>query len=182
MIRKRRVQGTTNYRKRIALLKGGLLRIVVRKSNRGITMQVCEYSENGDKVLASANSKELKGMGWPSRGNTPTAYLTGMLLAHNASKVKDREMVLDIGLQKPTKASVLFAAAKGAIDSGLKVRSGIEFDEKRITGEHIINYAKSMKQGEGSEHQFSSYRKDNVDIERMNVLFNKVKDSIREGK
>ncbi len=59
-------------------------RVVVRKSNRGISMQVVEYDRSGDKIIASSNSKELKGMGWEPRCNIPTAYLTGMLLGKQA--------------------------------------------------------------------------------------------------
>ena len=77
MVRRRRRTATTNYPKRIRELKGGMPRLVVRKSNRGVLLQVVNYEENGDKVVASATSKELKKMGWEPRCNIPTAYLTG---------------------------------------------------------------------------------------------------------
>ncbi len=140
-------------------------------------MQICEYSEAGDKVITTANSNELKKMGWPARSNTPTAYLTGVLLAHKSANAKGKEMVLDIGLNKPTKASTLFAAAKGAIDAGLKIRANIQFDEKRINGEHISENANKLTKG--NEQQFASYKKNNVDLTKINELFNKVKGSIK---
>ncbi len=94
-------------------------RLVVRKSNRAHHMQVIKYEENGDKVVASVNSRELKEMGWEPRCNIPTAYLTGLLLA---KKWKGEGDSLDIGLYKPVKGSVVFAAAKGAQDGGLKLQ------------------------------------------------------------
>ena len=136
MIRLRRKISVTNYKKRIAMLKSGLPRVVVRKSNRGISMQVIAYEPDGDKITASASSSELKAMGWEPRSNMPTAYLTGLLLAKKASSMKGMEMVLDIGIYRPVKGSVIFAAAKGAQDGGLKVAGEIEVDEKRISGAH----------------------------------------------
>jgi large subunit ribosomal protein L18 len=158
MIRKRRRNSTTNYSKRIAMLKGGLPRIVVRRSNRGILMQVVEYSESGDKVLISANSSELTEYAWQPRGNMPTAYLTGCLLARKARDLKQPEYILDIGLVKPIKSSVVFAAAKGSIDSGLKMRNTIEVDQKRIAGGHISEHAAKLHtDGAKYKRQFSKY-------------------------
>jgi len=93
---KRRRLGLTNYKKRIALVKSGLDRVVVRKSNRNIIGQVVRYNEKGDLVLAHVNSKELLKYNWPVRANKPTAYLTGLLLAKKYKQ--DEELVLDIGL------------------------------------------------------------------------------------
>jgi large subunit ribosomal protein L18 len=178
MIRRRRREGLTNYSKRVALLKGGLPRVVVRKSNRGITMQVSSYTETGDRVLAQANSNELRQFGWLPKRNTPTAYLTGALLARKSVKLNLEECVLDTGLTKPTKASLLFAAAKGAIDNGLKIRSNIEFDEKRIRGEHIKAYAEKL--GGEAGPAFSTYRKGNVSIAQMGELFDRTIGAIKQ--
>ncbi len=141
-IRRRRREGRTNYIKSAALLQGRLPRVVVRRSNRSITAQVIIYDRDGDKVVASAHSSELKEFNWPAKRNTPTAYLTGKLLARKAGKLNLGECVLDIGLRKPSKASILFAAAKGAADNGLKIKNNIEFDEKRIKGAHISVHSK----------------------------------------
>jgi len=149
MIRRRRREGVTNYLKRIKLLKSGLPRLVVRKSNRGIIMQICVYTDNGDNVIASAYSKELSSIGWVPMANTPTAYLTGMLLAKKAKGLDVKDCILDTGLYKPSSGSILFAAALGAKDSGLAVRSNISFDTKRIRGEHIDSYNK--KKGKESK-------------------------------
>ena len=157
MIRRRKRTSATNYKKRKLRLRAASTASVVRKSNRGITMQIVEYGREGDRIVASANSRELKGMGWEPRCNIPTAYLTGMLLA---SKLKDKktEFVLDLGLYRPVKGSVIFAAAKGFKDRGANLRGSIEFDEARLSGSHIANYAAKADE-QTYKTRFSSYIK-----------------------
>ena len=48
---KRRRKGLTDYRKRLKLVKSGLPRFVVRKTNRYIIVQITESKAGGDKVL-----------------------------------------------------------------------------------------------------------------------------------
>ncbi len=178
MIRRRRRLGLTDYNNRKTLLKGGLPRVVVRKSNRGIRMQICEYAENGDVVKASASSNELKRLGWLPKRNTPTAYLTGMALAGKAEKLKIGECILDIGLHKPAEASVLFAAAKGAIDNGLDIRGNIDFDSNRISGAHIKGYSELLAKDKKETSIFSSYAKGGISVPNITGLFNDVKSKL----
>ncbi len=46
---KRRRLGLTNYKRRLALVKGNMDRVVVRKTNKRIIGQVVSYEEKGDK-------------------------------------------------------------------------------------------------------------------------------------
>ena len=62
----RRQEGITNYRKRLALLKSGVPRAVVRFTNSKVMIQIIDFSTKGDNVLASATSNDLTGMGWKS--------------------------------------------------------------------------------------------------------------------
>jgi len=175
-IRRRRAEALTNYKKRIALLKGNIPRLVARKTNRNIILQIIDYKVEGDKVIASVNSKELKTIGWSPRSNIPTAYLSGMLLAKKAKSLSISKLVLDMGLARPSKFNVLFAAAKGCLDSGINVISNIEFDENRLSGKHIANYAKGI----GKEAtQFSRYYKENFDPKQIDLLFEQAKGRIR---
>lgn len=174
-IRARRRSAVTNYKRRIALLKGGLTRIVVRKSNRNVIVQAIAYGPKGDSVIASAQSKELGKLGWPARANVPTAYLTGLLLAKKGKASVKGEAVLDIGLYKPVKSSVVFAGAKGAADGGIKLLNSIDIDEGRLSGVHISDYAKS---GKANKVQFSKYAKDSVDVSDIGALFESVKKKI----
>lgn len=137
---RRRREGKTNYRKRLALLKSGKPRVVVRKSNKYIRVQFALYQPNGDKIVASAISKDLKKYGWQhSCSNTPAAYLTGLLAGKRALVKGIEEGVLDIGLHTPRKGAKVFAALKGVVDAGVDVPYGEEIlpSEDRIYGKHI---------------------------------------------
>lgn len=144
---RRKREGKTDYRKRLVLLKSGLPRLVIRASNKSIQAQVVEYQPDGDKVLATARATELKKLGWTTAtGNTSAAYLTGALLA---SKLKgmDKDIILDIGLQKHHKGGRIYAVAKGAMEAGLNVRIGEDVlpSDERINGAHINeNVAKAV--------------------------------------
>ena len=137
---RRRREGKTNYRKRLAYLKSGKPRAVVRKTLRYMIVQIVEYHDDGDKILVGVTSSHLKKYGWNgSFKNTPAAYLTGYLAGKLALKKGINEAVLDIGLQSPVKGSRVFAALKGLVDAGLDVPHSEEVypSEDRIKGEHI---------------------------------------------
>ena len=177
MIRKRRKQSLTNYKKRVTMLKSGLPRLVVRKSNRSITMAIVRYDSNGDLILASAHSSMLRQYGWEPRANIPTAYLTGLLLAKRSAKLGLGDLILDIGLSRPIKGSIAFVAAKGAQDGGLKVRGNFEVDMKRVAGAHIAEYAKSLD-GEKLKRQFG-YK--SIDPKSIEEAFSNAKSKIIGG-
>lgn len=132
--RKRNVK--TNYRKRLILLKSKKPRLVIRKSLNNVILQLIQYHKDGDRIIVSAHSRELKKLGWPFHlGNIPSAYLTGYLLGKK-SKVKDA--VLDLGLQRSVKGSIIYSALKGAIDAGLSIPCNKDIFplEDRIKGLH----------------------------------------------
>ena len=144
---RRRREGRTDYRHRAALLRGGVARMVVRKSNKHIRVQFIEYQPTGDKVLATAVSKELEELGWTGSGkSTPSAYLTGMLAGKRAKEKGLEEAVLDIGLREPTKGAVVFAALKGAVDSGIDVPHSDDMvpSKDRLTGKHMKEGSAAM--------------------------------------
>jgi large subunit ribosomal protein L18 len=178
---KRRRLGLTNYKKRLAFVKSGLERVVVRKSNRHVMGQVVKYNEKGDVVLATAHSKELLKFNWPARANKPTAYLTGLLLA---KKYKGSgELVLDIGLSSPVKNSIPFVFAKGCIDGGMKVKAGFEMEESEYNGSIISKYASLLKSDEAKyKKQFGKYIKDSIKLEELPKLFEEVKSKIMNMK
>lgn len=143
---RRKREGRTNYRKRLELLKSGKSRLVVRKSNRYITAQIVDYNDKGDKVILTTRSSELKKFNWKfSMRNTPAAYLTGLIIGYKAKLKNINSAILDIGLQRSTKGSCIYALVKGAIDAGLKVPISEEIfpDEDRIKGKVISGYRKN---------------------------------------
>ena len=136
---KRRVEGKTNYRKRLALLKSGKVRLVIRKSLSNISVQLVNFNPNGDQTIASAVSSELKKFGWTRTGNIPAAYLTGLLAGKKAKEKNVTEAVLDLGLQTSTKGSRIYAALKGVVDAGVNIPHSKDIlpSDDRIKGKHI---------------------------------------------
>src|SRR3989338_9885825 len=95
---RRKRKGKTNYRKRIKLLLAGKPRLVIRKSIKNITAQIVRFTKKGDEVLATAHSRELEKIGWSlPKGNTPSAYLVGLLIGQKAKKAGINDLILDIG-------------------------------------------------------------------------------------
>jgi len=134
---RRKRKGKTDYKKRLLLLKSGKLRLAIRKSNKHLSAQIIKYGDKGDTVLVSASSKELVKFGWKiSTNNLPAAYLVGQLIGQ---KAKNKEVILDLGLQTPAKGSRIYSLVKGAIDAGLKIKTTDEIfpSEDRIMGKHI---------------------------------------------
>lgn len=137
---RRKREGKTNYKKRLELLKGRQNRVVVRRTNKHIVIQLVEYKPDGDHVIYGVTSKRLESMGWEHSGkNLPAAYLTGLLLGKESAKKGVKHAILDLGLQTPKKGSKLYAALKGVIDGGLDVPSNEEVfpKEDRLSGKHI---------------------------------------------
>jgi large subunit ribosomal protein L18 len=178
---KRRRLALTDYKKRLALIKSGLDRLVVRRSNRYIQGQVIRYAEKGDVVVASVSSKELDSFNWPGRPNKPTAYLAGLLLAKKYKA--EEELVLDTGLYTPVKESIPFAFAKGCIDGGMHVKAGLDINESAYDGSSISNYAKKLKSNEMQyKKQFGSYLKNSINVEELPKLFAEAKEKIKNYK
>ena len=140
---KRRRLGKTDYQKRLKLLLSKKPRFVVRRSLRYIIAQIVEFDKKGDKTILSANSRQLKKLGWSFPcDNLPAAYLTGLALGKQATKNKITEVVLDSGLYSSTKGNRIYAAVKGALDAGLKVPCSEEIlpTEDRFSGKHIQKF------------------------------------------
>lgn len=134
---KRRREGKTDYVKRLGMLKSGKPRLVVRKSNRNVLVQLVVFNEKGDETVASAITSDLKKFGFEGKCNTPSAYLTGLLAGKRALKKGFKEFISDIGLNTPSKGSVVFSAVKGAVDAGLKGVIGDVVDLNRVEGKHL---------------------------------------------
>ncbi|MBD3387702.1 MAG: 50S ribosomal protein L18 [Candidatus Altiarchaeales archaeon] len=145
---RRKRQQKTDYKRRLNLLKSETTRFVVRPTNKNTIAQLIEYSEDGDKVVAQANSGELKKMGWAhSTSNTPAAYLSGLLCGVRGREKGVEKAVLDTGLYPMIRGSRIYAALKGLIDSG--VESGADEvifpAEDRIRGKVIAAYVERSK-------------------------------------
>ncbi|HLC48309.1 MAG TPA: 50S ribosomal protein L18 [Candidatus Norongarragalinales archaeon] len=136
---RRRREGRTDYNKRLAHLKSGKTRLIVRRTNRYVVVAFADFDLKGDKVLATRSSKSLLKMGYPGKCNTPSAYLTGLLCGKEALQKGVKEAVLDIGRHTATKGGLIFAAMKGAADAGVNVpfSDSILPGNDRIEGKHL---------------------------------------------
>ena len=123
--RRRRLEGKTDYKARLAMLKSGKPRLVVRKTNKYLIAQIVVSEVAQDKVLFGVTSSHLLQKGWPkdnpgSLKNKVASYLTGYLIGLKA-KGKIKEAILDFGLHRNVQKSRIYALVKGAIDSGLSI-------------------------------------------------------------
>lgn len=145
---RRKREQKTNYKKRLNLLKSHRIRFISRPSNKNIICQLIEYHEDGDKILAHANSSDLKKMGWNhSTSNTPAAYLTGLLCGVNGKKKGVTDAILDTGLNPHIKGSKIYASLKGLVDSGIEspVDESVFPSEGRLKGAAIASYLERSK-------------------------------------
>jgi|SRR3989344_3332391 len=122
-VRRRRLEGKTDYKARFYLLKSGKPRVVFRKTNRYLQAQVVISEIAKDKVVISVNTKDLIKLGWPEKlsgslKSLPAAYLMGYLLA---KKSKVNSGILDIGLLSHIPKSRIYAFVKGLKDAGFNI-------------------------------------------------------------
>ncbi|MEM2781409.1 MAG: 50S ribosomal protein L18 [Nitrososphaerota archaeon] len=144
---KRRRMGLTNYRKRLKLIKSGLPRLVIRRTNRYVIVQAIQSLAGGDRTLTATVSKELRKLGWNGGlKNTPAAYLTGFLAGMKMRRLGIKKLVADLGLF--SKASRLYAVIKGIIDAGIEVPVSEDVlpSEERLKGTHIREYFEKVSQ------------------------------------
>lgn len=178
---RRKREGKTDYNQRLRLVASGKPRLTIRRTSKHIIVQIIEFHPDGDKVLTTATSKQLAKYGWKTHTrNMPAAYLTGLLCG---TKAKTKEAITDIGLNKSQKGGVLYAALKGALDTGLKIPHNKEAlpTEERITGKHIEEYAKNIDKAK-YDKQFSKYIKTKVKPEEIQKQFEAVKAKILKEK
>ena len=181
---RRRREAKTDYQARRILATSERPRLVVRPSNKNISIQLVKSTIEGDIVLAQVNSYELGKYGWlGGKKNTSAAYLLGMLAGMEALKAGIEEANLDIGLARPTPGSRVFAAVRGALDAGLEVPcdSDILPEAGRIEGNPISEYAMMIEDPQERERIFSGYVKRGLRPEDLPDHFKSVKARIEEG-
>jgi len=179
---RRRREGKTDYQARKAMVICSRPRLVTRPSIRNINAQIIVAKQKGDLTLVSASSRELvKKYGWKApTGNTPAAYLTGMLVGLKAKAKGINEAILDLGLINPTKGSRVFAVLHGVIDAGVEIPHGEDkIVEERAKGDHIAFYAKSLS-SEQEEYaaKFSKYTAKGLAPEKVAQHFSEVRIAI----
>lgn len=140
---RRRRQGYTDYRKRLKLVKSRIERLVIRRGNRRIVVQIVKSKAGGDETLVTVGSEVLRKYGWKaSLKSVPAAYLTGLLAGKKALEKNVKKAIVDIGVYRSVKGSRLYAVVKGALDAGLEIPVSEEVlpSDERIHGKHISDY------------------------------------------
>ena len=177
---RRRREGRTNYYRRRRLLLSRKPRLVVRKTNTTTIVQLVQASVVGDNTVATATSNELSAFGWnASIGNTPAAYLTGLLAGLRAKSLGIDSAILDIGLHPPVSGSKIYAALRGTLDAGIEIPHNPEVlpNEDRIAGVHVVDAYKHFKEKKGS-HMFSELVQNKVKLSTIPKQFEAVKQTL----
>ncbi|MEK6817295.1 MAG: 50S ribosomal protein L18 [Nanoarchaeota archaeon] len=143
-LKRRRKEYRTDYKKRFALLKSRLPRIVFRKTNKYLIAQYIKSKEAQDTILFGLDSKELLKYGWPEKESIksiPASYLTGYLMGKKIMLKKLEKPIIDFGMARVIHKTRAPAFIKGLIDSGIKIECEKENfpEESRIRGEHLKN-------------------------------------------
>ena len=144
----------TNYRKRAAVIIGRHSFITVKVTDQNVAAQMLKPTPTGDLVIASVHSRELAKQGWKGSMNSlPACYLTGLLLGKKAQEKGTNKAILYSGKDHFT--TRVAACIKGIADSGVNIPMSEESfpDSDRISGQHIADYANSLKQNQ-EEYSF----------------------------
>jgi large subunit ribosomal protein L18 len=175
---RRRREGKTNYHSRRAIVAGRRPFLTVFVSNRNVSAQLHVPEKGGDVVAAQANSRELIEHGWrASRKSIPAAYLVGYLLGLRALKAGLSGVVLYAGVDGFIGGSRVAALVAGARDAGLDIAASDDAfpDESRLRGDHIAEYARSLRESGLYERRFSGYARSGFDPSDYPKLVEEVK-------
>lgn len=172
----RRRQGKTDYFARRRLVQqeknkyeSKKYRLVVRRTNTKFILQIIYSNMNGDVVMCSADSTELKNYGLTAGlTNYAAAYCSGMLLARrllkqvgladmykpnedingdyfnvdmNEQDKRPFKALMDVGIAATTTGARIFGCMKGACDGGLNVPHNAKRFPGYVRGkvEEVIN-------------------------------------------
>jgi large subunit ribosomal protein L18 len=170
----------TNYRKRAAILIGRHSFVTVKVSDQNVAAQVLKPTPTGDIVIASAHSRELVKQGWKGTlNNLPACYLTGVLVAKKALEKGVKNAVLYIGKDHFT--SRVAACMKGIVDGGVTMPVSEESlpEQERISGQHIADYAGTLKENqEEYNSRFSAILKNGLSPEDYPSHFEEIKSKL----
>ncbi|HOI18696.1 MAG TPA: 50S ribosomal protein L18 [Candidatus Woesearchaeota archaeon] len=180
---RRKREGKTSYDRRIKLLKSGQIRLLISYGSRNIRAQAIKFNLKGDEVLADANAKSLNAFGWSfTSSNLPTSYLFGYYFGKLLLEKNLPEVIFDTGMITPKKGGKYYAFAKGVVDSSvsMEVDPAVFPTEDRISGKHITNHVKQLKQKGLYDKRYSYHLKEKIDTEKITELFNNVLEKIKQ--
>jgi large subunit ribosomal protein L18 len=94
---------------------------------------------------------------------------------------KEAETIVDFGIQPVIHGTRLFAAIKGIVDAGVKVKAdAVSFPkEERVQGKHVDLFA-SKEPSKMNRTQFQSYLKNHVNVNTFSHMVETTKKTITE--
>ncbi len=146
-IYRRRRAGITDYRARKKIITSSVPLLAVRVSSKNVSAQFIKPKAEGDQVVSSAHSRNLKKLGWKgSTKSVPACYLLGLLAGKRAKANGIEKAYLYNGLSLFVNGSRVSALVKGVKDAGVEVPMSDEVapSEDRLTGKANADYAKAL--------------------------------------
>jgi large subunit ribosomal protein L18 len=183
---RRRREGVTDYRARKKAITSQKPLLVVRISNKNAYSQFVRASMNGDVVLSSTSSKEVRKLGWQgSPKSTPACYLLGLLAGKKALAAGVKEAVAYNGVAPFIRGSRIAAVLKGVQDAGVAIPVGEEAfpSDERIAGKPIADFASKLAAEDKDAYQrtFSALLRAGFKPEDYPSAFERVKSAIKEA-
>jgi large subunit ribosomal protein L18 len=146
-IYRRRRMGATDYRLRKKIISSSVPFLAVRVSSKNVSAQFITAKVEGDSVVSSAHSRNLKKLGWKgSSKSVPACYLLGLLAGKRAKEKGVEKAYLYNGLSSFVNGSRVSALVKGVKDAGVDVPMSEEVapSQDRLSGKATADYAKSL--------------------------------------
>jgi large subunit ribosomal protein L18 len=146
-IYRRRRMGATDYRARKKIITSSVPLLAVRVSSKNVSVQFVRPKAEGDQVVSSAHSRNLKKFGWKgSSKSVPACYLLGLLAGKRAKEAGLEKAYLYSGLSLFVKGSRVSALVKGVKDAGVDVpmSDDVAPSQDSISGKVTAEYAKSL--------------------------------------
>ncbi len=153
-LKRRKLEGRTDYAKRLKLLKSNSPRLVFRKTNKYIIAQYVTSRQAQDKIEIGITSRKLKEFGWPDEFNgslksVPAAYLTGLLIGREINKKRLKVPIVDFGMMRVISKNRGYAFLKGIVDAGVRIKCDEKQfpEEERLSGKNLKeDFSKTFKE------------------------------------
>lgn len=146
-IYRRRRMGVTDYRARRKMVTSSVTLLAVRLSSKNVSAQFIRPKAEGDAVVSSAHSRNLKKLGWKgSTKSVPACYLLGLLAGKRAKEKGVETAYLYTGLTRFVRGSRVSALVKGVNDAGVNVPMDgkVAPSEDRLSGKTTAKYAQAL--------------------------------------
>jgi large subunit ribosomal protein L18 len=183
---RRRREGVTDYRARKRAITSQKPLLVVRISNKNVSIQFVKPTVKGDVVLSASHSKELAKVEWHgSSKSTPACYLLGLMAGKKAKAAGVTEAVAYNGVVPFIRGSRIAALLKGVVDAGVAVPVGEEAfpPAERISGKAIADFATKLASDDKEAYSriFSGLLKSGFKPETYPTEFERAKAAISGG-